>query len=189
MKWVYFIKPIGFDGPIKIGNSAAPGQRREQLSVWSPFPLEIAAQISGDHALERRFHARFFDQHVNHEWFTASPELLDTIAAVNAGTFDTDTLPAPRSLSRHPNGRGGPKWTEERKAQLRRDNAFRRAQAASGLTLDWPDQRDIAICEAFIANPCAATGGITQEELGERGKRRVLAHHAEELGLKVVLVA
>jgi hypothetical protein len=95
---VYFIKPIGFDGPIKIGSSIHPEGRRQTLECWSPFPLQIVAEIEVDCELERRFHALFFDQHKGREWFEVTPELLSVIEQVQAGTFDVDTLPAPKHL-------------------------------------------------------------------------------------------
>mgnify|MGYP000023420825 CR=1 FL=1 len=90
---VYFIKPIGMDGPVKIGCSCSPTGRRDTLQSWSPLPLEIIAEISGDFLLERRFHTAFLASHRGFEWFDISPALVTTIAAINAGTFDTDTLP------------------------------------------------------------------------------------------------
>jgi hypothetical protein len=89
---VYFIKPVGFDGPIKIGCSALPVSRRDALAHWSPFPLEILAEIEGGLSLERRFHYHFHAWHEHREWFTATPELLTAIAAINAGTFDVSSL-------------------------------------------------------------------------------------------------
>lgn len=99
MKRVYFIKPIGMDGPIKIGCSRVPAKRKSALETWSPFPLEIVAEIEGDFTLERRFHALFRDCHERQEWFSCSPELLQCITEINAGTFDTATLPEPVHLS------------------------------------------------------------------------------------------
>lgn len=93
MTRVYFIKPIGMDGPIKIGCSFAPSNRKASLETWSPFPLEIIAEIDGDFRLERRFHAAFLDDHCHHEWFRVSPRLSMVIAEINAGEFDIDTLP------------------------------------------------------------------------------------------------
>lgn len=95
---VYFIKPITMDGPIKIGCSQAPETRLSSLETWSPFALEIIGQIAGDYQLERRFHARFFHLHERREWFRASPEIYETVAAINAGTFDIATLPEGRRI-------------------------------------------------------------------------------------------
>lgn len=51
---VYFIKPVGLAGPIKIGCSYSPEKRRSALDCWSPFALEIIAQIDGGANLERQ---------------------------------------------------------------------------------------------------------------------------------------
>tara|TARA_Y100001951_G_scaffold105173_2_gene120410 strand:- start:1078 stop:1578 length:501 start_codon:yes stop_codon:yes gene_type:complete len=100
MKRVYFIKPIGMDGPIKIGCSKSPTGRLEGLRTWCPLPLELLASIEGGPAIERRFHAMFLDDHEGHEWFRASARLTKVIASVAAGTFDIETLPAPVMLRR-----------------------------------------------------------------------------------------
>lgn len=94
MSRVYFIKPIDFPGPIKIGCSASPLKRRDALSAWSPFPLEIIAEIEGDHSIERRFHARHVASFRGFEWFDLTPELQADIEAIRAGTFDVSCLPA-----------------------------------------------------------------------------------------------
>lgn len=86
------------DGPIKIGCSKDPQTRLALYMCWAPIPLEVVALLPGDYRLEQRFHARFLDQHTHHEWFSASPALTATIAAIRAGIFDIDTLPAGRRL-------------------------------------------------------------------------------------------
>jgi hypothetical protein len=95
---VYFIKPIGMEGPIKIGRSISPDKRRETLLTWCPFPLEIVAEIEGPKELERRFHQHFIDLYMRHEWFRVSNELQAVIREINEGTFDIDCLPAPKKL-------------------------------------------------------------------------------------------
>lgn len=84
-KLVYFIKPVGMNGPIKIGCSRLPEQRLESLTIWSPFPLEIAAAIPGSFRLEINIHDCFADDILHHEWFRATPRLLALIAALNRG--------------------------------------------------------------------------------------------------------
>src|SRR3546814_7865437 len=79
MKRVYFIRPIGQAGPVKIGCSVGPNKRRHELETWSPVPLEIVAEIDGGFVIERRFHAKFHDTHERREWFTWSQGLDDTI--------------------------------------------------------------------------------------------------------------
>lgn len=166
MRRVYFIKPIGMQGPIKIGCSQSPDGRRRTLETWSPFPLEILADIQGDEKLERRFHAKFTEQHQSREWFRWSPELQATIDAVAAGTFDVETLPAPRRL--HHGHRTGPKkgtpWSEDRKAQAALRRAERKVEKLTGLVR--PPYHDGISHEKYIANP--RKYGITREEYSRR---------------------
>lgn len=93
MSRVYFIKPIGMDGPIKIGCSRFPEGRRSSLETWSPFPLEVIAEVEGGFDTELRFHQSFAHLHDRREWFRPDAVLLAVIAAINAGTFDLDMLP------------------------------------------------------------------------------------------------
>src|SRR3546814_2791795 len=99
MKRVYFIRPIGQAGPVKIGCSVGPNKRRHELETWSPVPLEIVAEIDGGFDIERRFHAKFQDTHERREWFTWSQGLDDTITAINAGELDVSTLPEPVQIT------------------------------------------------------------------------------------------
>ena len=114
MRRVYFIKPIGMTGPVKIGVSIAPDNRRKTLETWSPFPLEIVAEIEGGYALESRFHTLFIESYRKHEWFDWTPEMQAVIDAINAGSFDTASLPKPinRSAFRKPrdNSIYTPEW-------------------------------------------------------------------------------
>jgi hypothetical protein len=89
--YVYFIRPIGQPGPIKIGCSADPARRLVGYGLWSPVPLEIAALIEVQETgprrrdalrLERQIHARHVGARLHHEWFRPTPALLAEIAAV-----------------------------------------------------------------------------------------------------------
>lgn len=102
---VYFLKPIDFAGPVKIGCTIGLQDRMRQINIFSPFPLEIAAVMSGGFELERRFHAKFLASRAHGEWFNWSPEMERIMADVRAGTLDIDALPAPLWI--HP-GRGRP---------------------------------------------------------------------------------
>jgi hypothetical protein len=83
---VYFMKPIGMDGPIKIGVSANGCEKRlMKLSVWSPFPLEIIGTIPGWTKQEAYLHRRFAGQHSHREWFHSSELLWRTIHRLLAG--------------------------------------------------------------------------------------------------------
>lgn len=95
---VYFMRPVGADGPVKIGCSTDPEGRLKTYCGWSPIPLEVVATIPGKWAVEWAFHAKFAHLRSHHEWFTADAELTAVIEAVRAGTFDLATLPEPRRL-------------------------------------------------------------------------------------------
>lgn len=84
MKRVYFMKPIGMAGPIKVGCSIAPESRLKSLDIWSPFPLEIIATAEGGNGHERAVHWHLRDDRLHGEWFSASARLLDLIAFVKA---------------------------------------------------------------------------------------------------------
>lgn len=92
-RFVYFLRPIGKEGPIKIGCSYEPKDRLSGYMAWSPVPLEIVATIPGNYTVESRFHAKFEHLHSHFEWFNVGPDLTETIEAIRAGTFDVDALP------------------------------------------------------------------------------------------------
>lgn len=79
MKLVYFLKPIGMAGPVKIGCSSMPRSRLMALDLQSPFKLELVASAPGDNHDERRLHWRFRKDRSHGEWFLASPDLLNLI--------------------------------------------------------------------------------------------------------------
>lgn len=82
---VYFVKPVGMDGPIKIGCSLHPRARMSSFATWSPFPLELVAEIPGDLELETAIHDCFADCFSHREWFHPSPRLLKFIEDIRAG--------------------------------------------------------------------------------------------------------
>lgn len=84
-QFVYFIKPVGRKGPIKIGVSWKPLERLSGLMAWSPVKLEIIATIEGTCKLEHNIHACFADCHSHREWFHPAPRLLAAIEKIAAG--------------------------------------------------------------------------------------------------------
>jgi hypothetical protein len=96
--YVYFMRPVGAVGPVKIGCSTGPIARLAHYQAWSPVPLEVVAVLQGSFALEWAFHAKFAHLHLHHEWFAEDPELIATMEAICAGAFDTTTLPEPKRL-------------------------------------------------------------------------------------------
>lgn len=93
-RWVYFMRPVGLCGPVKIGCSVEPSSRLDHYSRISPFKLELFAVVPGDFRVEYGLHAMFADDHSHHEWFQYSDRMQGVIDALVAGTFDLSTLPA-----------------------------------------------------------------------------------------------
>jgi hypothetical protein len=97
---IYFVKPIGHAGPIKIGHAKYWDVRGPNLQTWSPPPLECLAFVEGGMMTEKRLHALFQDCRSHGEWFHPVGRLLSAIADIRAGTFDFDALPDPITLPR-----------------------------------------------------------------------------------------
>ena len=97
---VYFIRSPNGRGPVKIGISAQPDERRKALQRSVGRPLVIAATYgwSFGSAVERSFHAMFRDLHIGGEWFEQDAALEAAIDALAAGSFDATQLPPPRRL-------------------------------------------------------------------------------------------
>ncbi len=83
-KRVYFLRPVGQLGPVKIGCSVLPDLRLETLTTWSPVRLELICSVPGTHKDERTLHGMFAKHHVHGEWFGASKELLALIGHCQA---------------------------------------------------------------------------------------------------------
>lgn len=124
--YVYFIRPVGMDGPIKIGCSGKPLKRLITFAAWSPFPLEIIGYVSGDFSDEAFLHRHFSDLHLRREWFMSSPVLRETIERILAGATIEDAC---RSLEIKKSIRNQkrPVKTEDRKLFLSYGNRLRAA--------------------------------------------------------------
>lgn len=156
-KRVYFIKPVGMSGPIKIGCSCSPEKRRSALECWAPFPLEIIAEIAGHYDLEKRFHAKFEQSHERREWFSATDELEATIAEINEGVFDIETLPPPKSLPRM-NGRRSRIRTPEERLQQSYSSRISHMRKRSGFAADFSTRTIVAdgrteLADRYLAAP------------------------------------
>lgn len=79
---VYFL--IGVPGYVKIGFTAALGERMKDLQVGCPVPLRLAAYIDGHVCLERDYHERFAEHRCEGEWFALAPEIQNEIDRINA---------------------------------------------------------------------------------------------------------
>lgn len=108
--FIYFVKPIAMDGPIKIGCSVEPKGRLVSLMSWCPFELEILATAPGGYAEEKRLHHKFAADHLRSEWFRTTNELLrfiDQVRTAGALPFELvgdrygSLLGLPEILDRH----------------------------------------------------------------------------------------
>ncbi len=170
---VYFIKPVGLDGPIKIGHSKVPSIRLIDLGAWSPLPLELVGAVPGTYADEQFLHQCFAEQHSHREWFRSSHELRDAIRRV----LDAGTVSALRGIIL-PKGSirlGRKPITKERSLCLsyaaRIRVAVQRLRAKVGNNGNWyepedirviqtkmrsrhsPDGDEVARLEEYLANP------------------------------------
>lgn len=122
-KRVYFLKPIGMAGPIKIGCSNWPENRLKAVDIWSPFPLELLASAPGMNREEGRLHWRFRETRSHGEWFFASPDLLRLIDHVRLN----GTLPPLEAEPR--------KWTDRKPVGPNRNRAASNAKRRLTLSI------------------------------------------------------
>jgi hypothetical protein len=81
---IYFVKPVGQQGPIKIGSTRGSVQLRlSQMMSGSPVPLELIVEALGDYELA--LHGHLADARSHGEWFRPVPRLLAGIEALKSG--------------------------------------------------------------------------------------------------------
>lgn len=165
--FVYFIKPVGMGGPIKIGWSLNPVKRLETFMAWSPFKLEILATAPGDMKHEYQVHNCFADSHSHREWFHPSDRLMSAINKIISGMPLTEAidLDAPVGKIRHSQRNT---WSPSKRRYMSYSAKIRwRFQNRSDLfeprdvhliIFRWsrgiePTQNEIARLEAVIADP------------------------------------
>jgi hypothetical protein len=86
--FVYFVKPVGQRGPVKIGVSMNPQRRLAEFQAASPVALEMIGTMRGGHVTECRLHATFADLRLHGEWFDVDEHLEDFLADVADGIHD-----------------------------------------------------------------------------------------------------
>ncbi|MBZ9922214.1 GIY-YIG nuclease family protein [Mesorhizobium sp. BR1-1-7] len=91
-EYVYFIKPVGMDGPVKIGCTIDVQKRLRELEKSSPMQLEVAAFVRGGLGLERKLHAYFQASHSHGEWFHRSIALAHLIEKLRNGVAISDAI-------------------------------------------------------------------------------------------------
>lgn len=171
--YVYFIRPVGMLGPIKIGYSETPAHRLETLMAWSPFPLEIAATVPGSFNLEQLLHRRFLSAHLHREWFNPVADLIKTVQALQAGAPLEEAVDLSGPMPVKPQKPKRSHWSSTRKERasycIRAHAALRRAQriednddlrmpaVAHRAVICLPDMplgdAERAVLDAFIADP------------------------------------
>ena len=153
---IYFLRPVGHTGPVKIGlTTLQPEQRLHHIAPFSPLPLELISSTEGDLETERRIHTLLAASHYHHEWFHWSPTLDKLLREIATGIFDASTLPAPR-----------PRPDMDRKA------IAARTRAAAERTRQ---QRRFLATEPIAALSAAASLGIDAIKLkpDARGRNRL----------------
>jgi len=98
MSEVYFIRPKGERGPVKIGCGRSARDRIQYHRCKLPFDIEVCATLDGGYDLERRFHALFQSDHIGGEWFKWSADLEQVISSVADGSLAVEALPEPKVL-------------------------------------------------------------------------------------------
>lgn len=86
---IYFLRPKGEQGPIKIGLSRKPASRLRTYEIWSPAILELAASCHAHMNSEQFLHRHFLGDYLHGEWFEWSEELQQLIDHV----AEHETLP------------------------------------------------------------------------------------------------
>lgn len=81
--FVYFVSDGGL---VKIGFSAAPAHRIKSIKgLKGAGPLELLGQARGTMAHERLFHALFWEQWIDGEWFEPNVAMCEAIKQAQAG--------------------------------------------------------------------------------------------------------
>jgi len=182
---VYFLRPVGQDGPVKIGCSTYVGLRFATFLSWSPVALEIAVSIPGDKDLERRLHLMFASSHSHMEWFHATPDLTQLIERLRAGEDVTTLVDMVRPIDfkrtlterEHRQRRYSSRlhWAFE---SLRRSGAEfhykperveaiqSRWRGFDGATPQEPTLEEFAYLDAVLANPAAYAEACVEDDQG-----------------------
>jgi hypothetical protein len=168
---VYFVKPVGMPGPIKIGYSKSPMERMSGLMCWSPWPLEVVASVPGNRALEKNIHECFAHHHSHHEWFHAHPEILVAVEKIKAGvpvaeaidlTRRTGDIRSEAERNRHPPERRfymsyaqRIRWARDKAGEDRRFEPLDVERIMNGWRSPWPrpSDADLARLDEVLANP------------------------------------
>lgn len=150
--YIYFLRPIGADGPVKIGCSQEPTARLVQMMTFGHSQLEIVATVPGGPDLELNLHECFLDTHSHREWFNASPRMTAMLTALQDGKPIHEAVDLSRRLGTFKRkGRGPAKTSDawkERIAFNRRRRHGRREEDSQ-----WPVDIDVLMTHAHRHTP------------------------------------
>lgn len=119
--YVYFIRPVGMAGPIKIGFAYDPDRRCRQLQFSSPVELEVIGSVNGAMRDEYAVQAYLADHQSHGEWFRSSDRVNETVQGIISGRISMASLQADRKSPCKARG----KWSQSHR------RAFERARTAS----------------------------------------------------------
>lgn len=72
---IYFIRPRGFTGPVKIGVTRSIESRLASLQTGNHLPLYVWRTFEGNARVEEIVHWRFAAQRIRGEWFDYHPDM------------------------------------------------------------------------------------------------------------------
>lgn len=75
-----FVYVIGNESVVKIGTSANPWRRLQDIRVMSALPVDLIVKFPGGFGTEKWLHGRFDDYHYHGEWFRRFGRLDSWIA-------------------------------------------------------------------------------------------------------------
>lgn len=154
--FVYFIKPVDADGPIKVGCSTFPPARLAALQTWSPVDLEIISHFEGSKEIERAIHERFAQWQVRGEWFEPVKALTDLAYGIrDGGKLDdlVDLSAVTGKLFRRPNAKS---------EQAKIVGSFKRRVDAARLYASGVSGRNVVL-PGHVASILNSAGGYRQE--------------------------
>lgn len=172
---IYFVRPVGMDGPVKIGCSKEPLRRALQLSIWCPFKLEVVHSMPGTLADERALHRHFSADLLHNEWFKPSDRLCALIGKLVAGAALVDLIvkalaaigsaKPKRSTSRRRYASYGARIrnTEKKLRKLGENTAWWAPRDAAAIMSAWgrsapdvfPTDAEIGRLDEYLADPGA----------------------------------
>lgn len=156
-RFVYFIRPVGQYGPVKIGCSSVPESRLDSLAAWSPVALEIVTTAPGSFGEELRLHNAFASDHSHKEWFHYTPRLGEVMERIIQGESLDSVLDSLKPTGRIRSKTHQVTWSEGRKAYMgwlaRLRGARRRAKEQRGGEQLWtPPHIDRLVQRFFDEN-------------------------------------